>query len=71
MSPSETFRFRKPGFTASAEENTALSFSCAATSSAIMNGALWYCFAPAIAPLHWYSHRSGRFETVTFPSAPS
>ncbi len=31
-----------------------------------MNGALWYAFAAAIAPLHWYSHKSGRLDNVTF-----
>ena len=35
------------------------------TASASWIGALWYAFAAAIAPLHWYSHRSGRLETET------
>ena len=32
-------------------------------------GYLLYFFAPAIAPLHWYSHRSGRLERVTLASS--
>ena len=61
---------RNPGATACAV-NGASSGSAAHTSCAITRGAFLYFFAPAMAPLHWNSHRSGRFDTVTLESAQS
>jgi ABC-type uncharacterized transport system permease subunit len=48
-----------------------ISESCSTTAFAISIGATLYCFAAAIAPLHWYWHKSGRLDKDTIPNFSS
>ena len=61
----------KPGFTAVTSSNMVLSDRFATTSLAIIIGAFLYCFAAAMAPLHWYSHKSGRLDRDTLAKEAS
>ena len=62
-----SFKLMNPGFTDSTLSNIAFPVKASAILSEIINGAHLYSFAAAIAPLHWYSHKSGRLDKVTFP----
>ena len=55
-----------PGITAFTSENMEQSFTFSVTSFAMSMGFFLYALAAAMAPLHWYSQRSGRLDRVIF-----